>query len=42
MIKTILDLLKTTESKSELVMFAKGANKYPENFKEFKNYIKTR
>lgn len=42
MIKLILELLKTTEANTELVKAAKGKYKYPENWKEFKNYIKTR
>lgn len=40
MIRTIIELLKATESKSELIALAKGKNKFPSNFKEFKNYIK--
>lgn len=42
MIRDILKQLKTTEVNSDLVKFAKGANKYPENWREFINYIKLR
>lgn len=34
MIKEILQLLKDTDCKSEIVQIAKGKNKYPETFKE--------
>jgi len=42
MIKLIISLLKTTELNTEDVRIAKGAYKYPESWKEFINYIKTR
>jgi hypothetical protein len=42
MIKIILTLLKSTQLNTEDVRFAKGAYKYPENWKEFINYIRTR
>jgi len=34
MIKEILDLLKDTDCKYEIVQKAKGKNKFPDNFKE--------
>lgn len=34
MIKHILELLKQTDCKDELVQLAKGKNKLPETFKE--------
>ena len=34
MIKQILELLKDTESKSEVVQLAKGKNKFPDSLKE--------
>ena len=34
MIKQILELLKDTKSKSEVVQLAKGKNKFPDTFKE--------
>ena len=34
MIEQILDLLKDTDCKSEIVQLAKGKNKLPESFKE--------
>jgi hypothetical protein len=34
MIKQILDLLKDTDCKSEIVQLAKGKNKFPDTFKE--------
>ena len=34
MIKEILDLLKDTKCKSEVVQLAKGKNKFPDSFKE--------
>ena len=34
MIKYILELLKETDCKSEIVQLAKGKNKLPETFKE--------
>ena len=34
MIEQILDLLKDTDCKSEIVQLAKGKNKFPESFKE--------
>lgn len=34
MIKEILDLLKGTDCKSEIVQVAKGKNKFPNSFKE--------
>jgi hypothetical protein len=34
MIENILDLLKDTDCKSEIVQLAKGKNKFPESFKE--------
>jgi hypothetical protein len=34
MIKEILELLKDTDCKSEIVQIAKGKNKFPESFKE--------
>jgi|TARA_R110000796_G_scaffold235531_1_gene354532 hypothetical protein len=34
MIKEILDLLKETDCKSEIVQKAKGKNKFPDSFKE--------
>ncbi len=34
MIKEILDLLKETKCKSEIVQLAKGKNKFPDSFKE--------
>ena len=37
MIKNILELLKQTDCKDELVQLAKGKNKLPETFKELIN-----
>lgn len=34
MIKEILELLKYTDCKSEIVQIAKGKNKFPESFRE--------
>lgn len=34
MIKIILDLLKDTDCKAEIVQLAKGKNKFPDTFKE--------
>ena len=34
MIKEILELLKDTDCKSEIVQIAKGKNKFPDSFKE--------
>ena len=34
MIKEILELLKDTDCKSEIVQLAKGKNKFPDSFKE--------
>ena len=34
MIKEVLDLLKETDCKSEVVQLAKGKNKFPDSFKE--------
>jgi hypothetical protein len=34
MIKEILDLLRETDCKSEIVQIAKGKNKFPDTFKE--------
>jgi len=34
MIKEILDLLKETDCKAEVVQLAKGKNKFPDSFKE--------
>ena len=34
MIKEILELLKNTDCKSEIVQLAKGKNKFPDSFKE--------
>lgn len=34
MIKQILDLLKETDCKAEVVQLAKGKNKFPDSFKE--------
>jgi hypothetical protein len=34
MIKEILELLKDTDCKSDIVQIAKGKNKFPESFKE--------
>ena len=34
MIKNILELLKDTNCKAEIVQLAKGKNKYPNSFKE--------
>ena len=34
MIKEILDLLKDTDCKAEVVQLAKGKNKFPNSFKE--------
>lgn len=34
MIKEILQLLKDTDCKSEIVQIAKGKNKFPDTFKE--------
>jgi hypothetical protein len=40
MLKIVLELLKTTESNSDLVKIAKGKNLFPSNWRELKNYIK--
>ena len=40
MIKIILELLKNSSKESELIAIANGKNKFPSNYKEFKNYIK--
>lgn len=40
MIKEILDLLKGTDCKSEIVQVAKGKNKMPETFSEVFKRIK--
>lgn len=42
MLRAIIELLKTTNLNTEDIKMAKGKYKYPENWKEFKNYIKTR
>lgn len=42
MIRFILESLKTTNLRTEDVKIALGKYKYPDNFKEFKNYIKLR
>ena len=34
MIKEILELLKDTDCKAEIVQLAKGKNKFPDSFKE--------
>ena len=34
MIKEILELLRDTDCKSEIVQIAKGKNKFPDSFKE--------
>jgi len=34
MIENILELLKNTDCKSEIVQLGKGKNKFPESFKE--------
>ena len=34
MIKEILDLLKDTDCKEDIVQLAKGKNKFPDNLKE--------
>ena len=34
MIKEILELLRDTDCKSDIVQIAKGKNKFPESFKE--------
>ena len=34
MIKIILELLKETDCKAEIVQLAKGKNKFPDTFKE--------
>ena len=34
MIKEILELLRDTDCKSEIVQIAKGKNKFPESFRE--------
>ena len=34
MIKEILDLLKDTKCKADIVQLAKGKNKFPDSFKE--------
>ena len=34
MIENILQLLKNTDCKSDIVQLAKGKNKFPESFKE--------
>lgn len=40
MLKSIIELLKNTNLNLEEVKMAKGKYKYPENWKEFKNYLK--
>lgn len=40
MIRVIIELLKNTEASSEIVKLAKGKNKFPSNYREFKNYIR--
>lgn len=41
MLKLILELLPQVKAKDgELIKFAKGGNKYPENFQELKKYLK--
>ena len=40
MIEYILIALKNTDSRSEIVRFAKGSDLLPSTFKEFKNTIK--
>ena len=42
MIKEILDLLKDTKCKAEVVQLAKGKNKFPNSFKEVFTRQKTR
>lgn len=42
MIRLLLKVLKETPAESDLIKFAKGANKYPESWKEFINYLKLR
>jgi len=40
MIKGILELLKDTNCKAEVVQLAKGKNKYPDSFKEMFTRLK--
>ena len=40
MIKEILDLLKDSKCKAEVVQLAKGKNKFPNSFKEVPKRIK--
>ena len=40
MIKNILQLLKDTNCKAEIVQLAKGKNKYPDSFKEMFTRLK--
>lgn len=42
MIKLIQLMLKETNANTPAIRRAKGAYKYPENWSEFVNYIKTR
>jgi len=43
MIKNILELLKDTNCKAEIVQLAKGKNKFPDSFKEmFTRYKRER
>ena len=42
MIKMILYLMETVPTDSEYIQIAKGKNKYPENWSEFKAYLKQR
>jgi hypothetical protein len=40
MIKNILELLKDTNCKADIVQLAKGKNKYPDSFKEIFTRLK--
>ena len=40
MIENILELLKDTNCKAEIVQLAKGKNKYPDSFKEMFTRLK--
>ncbi len=40
MVRSILTSLRNSKPDSELIKFAKGVNKYPENIKELINYLK--
>jgi hypothetical protein len=42
MVRGVLQLLKEVEPSSEMLRAAKGKYKFPESWKEFKNYIKLR